>query len=545
MNRSCAAALVSIFSRILDALSVATIDPSRGLKTLALGQPRWAGITAGEQDQRILATTYGESCVYRYMRRTHLILLSLLALALALALVPATSASAAAHADRGYGKNGVVTLPGKKVPGQSARKAVAIEPSGALILATNRTLQRLDPAGHLDPTFGEGGTVTPPALAGGELTIGGVAVDGQGRIVVVATSTPPQTTSSKELPLHLNTFGQIYEERHSDVRILRYLPSGTLDPSFGQGGVVETDFGLPAPEYEGVKLAAAPVVKAGGVAVDGAGNIVVTGAALSSVTTFGCAHDDYGAFLVDAAYVARLTEVGAPDTGFGSGGLFGGRSYSENPLYAENAVGPLTTPAAGIIFRRGPGHCPLNPSLFGVAQLTPTGSVGPALYPEGVGGYVTDTAVAPDGSVFLLIGTTAAGEPQLVEKLDPGGTLDPAFGEGGKVTLRLPGRALASHLRVAADGEVLVEAIRVPRRHRHEDPSLWRSRFAAILVGLTTDGARDPRIGPHGIVSSRVPVWYETSGFWLDAQGRATLTAGYRIKRGPVGLMAVRFITGA
>ncbi len=79
------------------------------------------------------------------MRRTHLILLSLLALALAPVL--ATSASAAAHADLGYGKNGVVMLPGKKVPGQSARKAVAIEPSGALILATNRTLQRLDPTG--------------------------------------------------------------------------------------------------------------------------------------------------------------------------------------------------------------------------------------------------------------------------------------------------------------------------------------------------------------------------------------------------------------
>ncbi len=362
--------------------------------------------------------------------------------------------------------------------------------------------------------------------------------------MVVATSTPPQTTSSMELPLHLNTFGQIYEQRHSDVRILRYLPSGTLDPSFGQGGVVETDFGLPAPEYEGVKLAAAPVIKVGGVAVDGVGNIVVTGAALSGVTTFGCAHDDYGAFLVGAAYVARLTEGGAADTGFGSGGLFGGRSYSENPLYAENAVSPLTTPAGGIIFRRGPGHCALNPSLFGVAELTTTGSVGPTLYPEGLGGYVADTAVAPDGSVFLLIGATAAGEPQLIEKLDPDGALDSAFGEGGEATLRLPGRALASHLRVAGDGEVLIEAIRVPRRHRHEDPARWRSRFVAILVGLTTDGARDPRIGPHGIVSRRVPLWYETGGFWVDAQGRATLTAGYRVKRGPVGLMAIRFITG-
>jgi hypothetical protein len=65
-----------------------------------------------------------------------------------------------------------------------------------------------------------------------------------------------------------------------------------------------------------------------------------------------------------------------------------------------------------------------------------------------------------------------------------------------------------------------------------------------MLVGLTQDGARDPRIGSHGIVSMRVPGWYETGGLWLDARGGATLTASYRTKGGAVGLMAVRFITG-
>jgi uncharacterized delta-60 repeat protein len=475
------------------------------------------------------------------MRRTLFILLSLAVLALA----AAAEASAAAHLDPGYGKKGVALLPGKKVPHRAPRKAVAIEPDGALILATDRTLQRLGPAGRLDPTFGQGGTVTPPAPPGGELKIAAVAVDGQGRIVVVGTATPQQSINNKELPLHLETIGALYEQSHSDARILRYLPNGTLDPSFGQGGVVETDFGLPTPEYNGVKLASAPVVKAAGVAVDGAGSIVVTGSTVSSVTTYGCAHDDYGPALVYTAYVARLTEAGAPDASFGTAGLFGGPTPSETPPIAEEAVDPMATPAGGIIFERGPGRCPLNVRTRGFSQLTPAGSLGGPLYPEGTGGFVADATVAPDGSVFLLVEAPEAGTPPVVEKLGSDGTPDPSFGEGGKATPRLPAGAYPNQLRVAPDGEVLVDGTEVPRRRRHEAALAWRSRFAVVLVGLTAAGARDTRIGPHGSVSGRVPFWYENGGFWLDGEGRATVTVAYRPKRGPIGLAAVRFLTGA
>lgn len=474
------------------------------------------------------------------MRRTFSILLSLVALS----LVGAAAASAAAHLDPTFGKHGVVLLPGKKVPHQSPRRAVAIESSGALILATNRSLERLDPAGHLDPGFGEGGTVTAPPVSGGELNVTGVAVDGQGRIIVVGTSTPQQS-SGQELPLHLDTIGSLNEQSHSDARILRYLPNGTLDPSFGQGGVVEIDFGLPTPEVEGVKLSAAPAVRTTGVAIDGTGRIVVTGEVVAGVTTFGCAHDDYGARVTFAAFVGRLTESGSVDTSFGAGGIVGGRSTTENPLMAEGFANPSVAPEGGVVVMGGLGKCELSPSGF--LELTSSGSVGAVQESEGLGGTVSEATAAADGSVFLLIEPPVGSRnvPQAIEKLGPDGTPDPTFGEGGTVTLRLSGGGYAHHVRVAADGEVLVEATGFPRRRRGEKETRWRSRASIMLVGLTPDGARDPRIGPHGTVIKRVALSHGTGGFWLDAQGRATVTAGYRPDRGPVGLAAVRFVTGA
>jgi uncharacterized delta-60 repeat protein len=469
------------------------------------------------------------------MRRTFLILLSLVALAWA----GAASASAAARPDPGYGKQGVAILPGTK--GAPVRRAVAIEPSGALILLAGGSLERLGPAGRLDRGFGQGGKVTPAPLPGGELSIDGAAVDGQGRIVVVATSKPPQT-AGREVPLHLDTTPQLTEPKHSDARIIRYLPNGTLDPSFGQGGVVETDFGLPTPEVEGVKLAAAPVVEPSGVAIDGAGRIVVSGEAVAGVTTFGCAHDDYGGRATYAAFVARLTEAGAADPSFGAGGIVGGRSAGENVLGAEGFANPSITPEGGVVAMGAGGKCGLVPSRF--LTLTSAGAPGAVRELEGLAGTVTDATAAPDGSVFLLLGA-AGSTTQAIEKLRPDGGLDPTFGAGGIVTLRL-GAGYPHHLRVAADGEVLIEATRTPSRKRGEKETLWRSRSKMVLVGLTPAGARDPRIGPHGTVSRRVALAQGTGALWLDPERRATVTVGYRPGPGPaVGLAAIRFLTGA
>jgi len=450
------------------------------------------------------------------------------------------SAAAALHLDRAFGRHGVVKLPGEE--GRPAPEAVAMQPDGSLVLATRQILQRLDPSGRLDRGFGVDGTVTPPPAEGGKFAIEGAAVDGQGRIVVVGTSTPAQPPG-KKLPFHLNwTIEEPSEAPHTDARILRYLPNGRLDPSFGQGGVVETDFGLPTPDFEGVKLASAPAVELTGVAIDGRGRIVVTGGAAAGITSQ-CFHDDYFATITYAALVGRMTDAGKLDGSFGAGGVFGGRYKVENPLDLEDAAGPVVTPGDGIVFGRGAGHCARGAGSLGFVQLTPAGKVRDSGEQDGLGGRVLDTAAASDGSLFLLMEPTKArrGAADVLEKLTPNGLPDPSFGKHGKVVLPLPGESYANQVRVAPDGDVLVAATKAPQPRRGENQEKWWSRFSPMLIGLTPDGARDPRVGPGGIFVKHVPGWWESGGLFLDAKGRPTITIGYRSNGGPLGLAALRF----
>ena len=80
-------------------------------------------------------------------------------------------------------------------------------------------LARYDPGGSLDQTFGGDGRVVN---AFGWAT--DMAIDSQGRLVVVGYTDPP----SDQLP---------------DSTLVRYLPSGNLDATFGDGGRIITSGG--------------------------------------------------------------------------------------------------------------------------------------------------------------------------------------------------------------------------------------------------------------------------------------------------------------
>jgi uncharacterized delta-60 repeat protein len=473
------------------------------------------------------------------MRRLTMIALSTVALALA---GVTGSAAAALRPDPSFGQGGLALVPGESAPDHPVREALAIEPDGALILASAGTLQRLDPSGRLDPTFGEDGTVTPPAPAGGTVEIVGAAVDPQGRIVVAGTATPPQP--APKMVSSPNIYF-LYEGEHRDARVMRYLPDGRLDPTFGQGGIVDTDFGLPTPEFEGTKLSAGPDVETTGVAVDGAGRIIVTGGAAAGTVNGGCIHDDATTTLTDAALVARLSETGAVDTSFGEAGVFGGRSASQNPLKLEEAGSPVVTPSDGVIFERGGwGRCARAAGALGYVGLTAAGAIASTGTPDALGGRVADAAVAPDGSVVVLLEPLKRNRegPYAVEKLGPDGRPDRSFGKAGKVTLRLPGESYGRQLVVATNGEILVEAVKVPPSRHHGERWVRREeRFSTMLIGLTPNGAFDPRIGPRGVLTTHVPHWYGNGGLWLDGQGRPTVTLSYHPKAGPIGLAALRF----
>ena len=101
-----------------------------------------------------------------------------------------------------------------------------VQPDGKVVAAgrggTGFTLVRLQPDGSLDPTFGSGGIVDTPI---GDPSLrdeaAAVALLPNGRILVAGTA-------DYDYPFP------------TDFALVRYLPNGLLDQSFGLDGIVLT-----------------------------------------------------------------------------------------------------------------------------------------------------------------------------------------------------------------------------------------------------------------------------------------------------------------
>ncbi|ADC88827.1 hypothetical protein Thal_0191 [Thermocrinis albus DSM 14484] len=78
------------------------------------------------------------------------------------------------------------------------------------------------PSGSLDTTFGRGGIVTTDIGTNREDEAKALAIQSDGKIVVV---------------------GYSYNGTNTDFAVVRYNPDGSLDTSFGTNGIVTTDIG--------------------------------------------------------------------------------------------------------------------------------------------------------------------------------------------------------------------------------------------------------------------------------------------------------------
>jgi uncharacterized delta-60 repeat protein len=195
--------------------------------------------------------------------------------------------------DTSFGTNGTVNTSFGRSSGsdilslmiQSDERIVAVgDAAGTFALA------RYNTNGTLDTTFGTGGLVTSTFSNSRSSSGKSVAIDTAGNIVVAGI------ISYKNVP---QNFG-----------VVRYLPSGHLDSTFGSGGMVTTDFANGNDD-------------AFAVAIQSNGEIVVAGnAAVGAATDFG---------------VCRYNANGSLDSSFGNGGKvvtnFGG-----NTAYAYGLV---------------------------------------------------------------------------------------------------------------------------------------------------------------------------------------------------------------
>lgn len=138
--------------------------------------------------------------------------------------------------DSSFGQSGKVTTP--MGTGIDAALALAVQPDGKLVAAgygstgsgaevdTVLALARYDTDGRLDQTFGTGGKVTTD-LGDRSEAFDAVVILPDGRVLAAGHA------DMRSMPSDLSNV---------DYVLARYLPGGLLDPTFGDGGIVTTDF---------------------------------------------------------------------------------------------------------------------------------------------------------------------------------------------------------------------------------------------------------------------------------------------------------------
>src|SRR5215472_5041824 len=195
--------------------------------------------------------------------------------------------AAAGDLDPTFGTGGMVTTDLKR--STDIANAVAIQADGKLVVVGTSYKQndfstedfvvtRYNTNGTLDNTFGVGGKVRTdfPGLAA---VASAVVIQTDGKIVVAGGAFP------------LFTFLGNFE-------VVRYNPNGSLDRSFGNGGIVTTNF--PEGSY------------ASSVALQADGKIIAAGTVFVDFIIGEPSNTDFA--------LARYNPDGTPDTSFGNGG---------------------------------------------------------------------------------------------------------------------------------------------------------------------------------------------------------------------------------
>jgi uncharacterized delta-60 repeat protein len=132
--------------------------------------------------------------------------------------------------DPSFGNHGEVTTDfGPGGEGEEGARAIALQPDGKIVVAGRSNsfsfgLVRYKANGSLDRTFGPNGNGKVTDFPNASQGAAAVAVQPDGKILAV-------------FGVNLST-APYYEFARA-----RYLPNGSLDPGFGQGGKLTTDFG--------------------------------------------------------------------------------------------------------------------------------------------------------------------------------------------------------------------------------------------------------------------------------------------------------------
>ncbi len=358
-----------------------------------------------------------------------------------------TAKAAPGDLDPSFGTGGKVTTDFSGFGGRAA--AVALQPDGKIIAGgragganfygTGFGVARYNADGSLDSTFGIGGTVTIDFFFGDD-EVHSVLAQPDGKIVAA---------------------GSKIFQFPGDFELVRFNADGSLDASFGVGGKVTTDISDIDSINDAVLQPDGKIVVAGGTGslgtgslalarynpdgtldtTFGTGGIVVSGLPMIALTlalqtdgrlvTAGASGVSFG--------LARFNADGSVDTSFGAGGLVT-TNFPEG-FASANAV---ALQSDGKIVAAGGGSVP-----FVLARYNTDGSLDTSF---GVGGKVTGTyddfaiangAVVQPDSKIVAVGAAGAFTTTAhfaLARYNTDGSLDATFGTGGRVTTDFGGQ---------------------------------------------------------------------------------------------------------
>lgn len=305
--------------------------------------------------------------------------------------------------------------------------AVAVQPNGKIVAAgrvqgyaglNDFALVRYNSDGTLDDSFGTGGIVTTEITRNTDVAFS-VAIQPNGKIIAAGVS------------IDRNSF---------DFALIRYNNDGTLDDSFGSGGIVTTDF-------------AGSNDQAFSAALQPNGKIVLAGLSDSGGAGFDFA-------------LARYNSDGTLDDSFGTGGKVTTDFVGLTDQARSVAVWPNGKIVAAGQTRSSVSSVGID---FGLVRYNNDGTLDADF---GTNGKVTtdfegfidsalSVAIQPNGKIVAAgsarTNASTASSNFALARYNGDGTLDDSFGIGGKVNADFAGNTdVARSVVVRPNGKIFV-----------------------------------------------------------------------------------------
>lgn len=340
----------------------------------------------------------------------------------------------------------------------------------AIIVTLLMTTGALAAAGALDPTFGTGGIVKTDFTNGSEDNGMSIAIQKDGKIVMGG---------------YIRTGD---ETLFADFGLARYNRNGSLDITFGTGGKVITDFG--ADEY------------GNDIAIQTDGKIVIVGCKQTTRCIFA---------------LARYNSNGSLDTTFGTGGIV----TTSFPYNVEARA--VAIQSDGKIVVAGSGNAINLVRYNSNGSLDSTfGTGGKVTILKGIG-FAYDITILSDGKIIAAgyILNDYDNSNFVVARFNSNGSLDNAFGVNGLAETDLGGFDVAFAIALQSDGKIIVAGER--------NTDILAGDIA--LVRYNPTGSLDTTFSSDGIVTTHLGTNLYSAALDIVIQPDGKIvTAGYFYK---------------